>query len=214
MAGTRLNGHTPRGDVTVYSFQAVKTLPTADSGMICFNEADHDAIARQKSWLGINKDTYSRMASNATYRWMYDVSHVGFKYHGNSIMAAIGLVQLRRLEADLDHRRRLVEVYDSAIGRDNRIGRILTAPGCRSAHHLYQVELDNRDEMILKLNANNIFPGVHYRDNREYHMYRQTNDTCPNATRVTRRLLSLPLHMRLDEADVRRVSDCVLANAA
>jgi dTDP-4-amino-4,6-dideoxygalactose transaminase len=145
---------------------------------------------------------------------MYDVEHVGFKYHGNSIMAAIGLVQLRQLEADNAHRRRLAGAYDDAIGSHNSIGRILTAPGCTSSRHLYQIELGNRDAMILKLNANNIFPGVHYRDNREYRMYREDTDTCPNATLLTKRILSLPMHMRLTEADVRRVADCVLANAA
>src|SRR5262249_4575296 len=51
MAGTRLNGRMPLGDVAVFSFQAVKTLPTADSGMICFADKELDEIARKKSWL-------------------------------------------------------------------------------------------------------------------------------------------------------------------
>jgi len=47
-------------DVSVFSFQAVKNLPTADSGMICFQEKEDDKLARQLSWLGIDKSTYDR----------------------------------------------------------------------------------------------------------------------------------------------------------
>lgn len=71
MAGTRFkNGEVPgqEAEVVVYSFQAVKNLPTADSGMICFKNAEYDKIVREKTWLGINKDTYARTNSGGTYR--------------------------------------------------------------------------------------------------------------------------------------------------
>ena len=45
-------------DVCIFSFQAVKNLPTADSGMICFKNSDYDSMARKLSWLGIDKDTF------------------------------------------------------------------------------------------------------------------------------------------------------------
>ena len=106
MAGARYKGE-PIGqdaDVVVFSFQAVKNLPTGDSGMICFNDAENDALARKLSWLGINKDTYSRTSEKGTYKWKYDVEYVGYKDHGNSIMASIGLVQLRYLDRDNEYR--------------------------------------------------------------------------------------------------------------
>src|SRR5581483_4825355 len=102
MSGTRI-GDRHAGwdaDVTVFSYQAVKNLPTADSGMICFADAALDAEVRKWTWLGINKDTYARTLGGGTYKWLYDVEHVGFKYHGNSIMAALGLVGLKYLEPD------------------------------------------------------------------------------------------------------------------
>ena len=74
MAGTRVNGVVPGTwdgvDVTVYSFQAVKNLPTGDSGMICFANDAYDQIARKMAWLGINKDTYAR-SNKGTYAWKY-----------------------------------------------------------------------------------------------------------------------------------------------
>ena len=92
-------------DVSVFSFQAVKNLPTADSGMICFKNKDYDQLARKMSWLGIDKDTFSRTNTKGTYKWDYDVPTLGYKYHGNSIMAAMGLVGLKYLDEDNSRRR-------------------------------------------------------------------------------------------------------------
>lgn len=213
MTGTRLHDQTPNGDVAIFSFQAVKTLPTADAGMICFADRKLDELSRKKSWMGINKDTYQRTSNQGAYRWLYDVESVGFKYHGNSIMAAIGLVQLRYLDRDTSYRRQVSDWYDAGLGESNRIGIVPTAPACESSRHLYQIHLENRDEMILALNGCGIYPGVHYRDNREYRMFRQERDTCPNATRMSQRIMSLPLHMRLTRKDVDAVVERIQAYA-
>lgn len=213
MTGTRLHDHTPNGDVAIFSFQAVKTLPTADAGMICFADEKLDELCRKKSWMGINKDTYQRTSDRGAYRWLYDVESVGFKYHGNSIMAAIGLVQLRYLDRDTSYRRQVSDWYDAGLGESNRIGIVPTAPDCESSRHLYQIHLENRDEMILALNGCGIYPGVHYRDNREYRMFRQERDTCPNATRMSQRIMSLPLHMRLTRKDIDAVVERIQAYA-
>ena len=92
MAGTRVDGVVPGTwegvDVTVYSYQAVKNLPTADSGMICFADGKYDEICRKLTWLGINKDTYARSGEKGTYKWKYEVEYLGYKDHGNSIMVS------------------------------------------------------------------------------------------------------------------------------
>ena len=101
MAGTRLKGRQVGGeaDAVVFSFQAVKNLPTADAGMVCFAEAELDVAVRKWTWLGINKDTYSRTLGGGAYKWLYDVEHVGFKYHGNSIMGALPLTPVPSIHA-------------------------------------------------------------------------------------------------------------------
>lgn len=213
MSGTRLHGKTPNGDVVVYSYQAVKTLPTADSGMICFAEAKHDEIARKMSWMGINKDTFARSNDKGAYKWLYDVEYVGYKYNGNSVMAAMGLVQLRHLDRDNAYRRQITAWYDQGFKDAAKIKVVQTAPGCESSRHLYQIDVDNRDELMLALNEAEIFPGVHYRDNREYRMFAREVDDCPNSTRMSERILSLPMHMRLTFQDVQQVIKHVIAYA-
>jgi dTDP-4-amino-4,6-dideoxygalactose transaminase len=202
--GDRHAGHD--ADVSVFSFQAVKNLPTADSGMICFAGPLLDAEVRKWTWLGINKDTYTRTVSDVAYKWLYDVEHVGFKYHGNSIMAAMGLVSLRYVEEDNDRRRQVAAWYDEALAGAPGIERVPIAAGCTPSRHLYQVMVDRRDEVMVKLNAAGIYPGVHYRDNTAYRMYAEAAGTCPRAQRASDRIISLPMHLRLAPADVARVA--------
>jgi dTDP-4-amino-4,6-dideoxygalactose transaminase len=205
MAGTRWQGRHvgAESDVSVFSFQAVKNLPTADSGMICFADSLLDEEVRHWTWLGINKDTYSRTIGDASYKWLYDVEHVGFKYHGNSIMAAMALVALKYLDEDNDYRRRIANHYDKILAGE--IDSVPVAPHCESSRHLYQVLVDNRDQVVLRLNERQIYPGVHYRDNTLYQMYRFAEGTCRNSARAAERVLSLPMHLQMSLEDVRRV---------
>lgn len=209
MAGTRVNGIMPgqEADAVVYSFQAVKNLPTADSGMICFKDIEFDKIVRKKAWLGINKDTFARTSSvGGTYNWKYDVEYVGHKSHGNSIMASIGIAQLPHLDRDNSYRRQLARWYDEGLKKHSDKIKFVTVPdNCESSRHLYQIIVDKRDELMMYLNANEVYPGVHYVDNTEYRMYAYAKGTCPNAHYISDHVISLPIHMRLTREDVQTV---------
>ncbi|MBR1658525.1 MAG: DegT/DnrJ/EryC1/StrS family aminotransferase [Synergistaceae bacterium] len=201
-------------DAVVYSFQAVKNLPTADSGMICFKDGRLDEVVRKIGWLGINKDTYTRATNSGNYKWRYDVEYIGEKAHGNSVIAAIGLVQLKYLDRDNAYRRQIAKWYREGFeGHDEKIRLVKIPSKCESSTHLFQIFVENRDETILKLNANEIYPGVHYADNTEYKMYCYDNGKCPNAAYASDHILSLPMHMFLSYEDVSFIVSRVLEYA-
>ena len=199
-------------DVTVFSFQAVKNLPTADSGMICFKSKKLDSKARKYSWLGIDKDTYSRSNRKGNYSWKYDVPYVGYKYHGNSIMASIAKVQLRYLDADNQKRNMISEKYLKFIKNLPSLDYIKTSDYCKiSSRHLFQIYSKNdsisRDTIITGLHDRNIYPGVHYIDNRAYKMFEQKENLCKKASFYSDRIISLPLHLNLSEEDIIRICE-------
>lgn len=214
MAGTRYrNGEMPgkEADAVVYSFQAVKNLPTGDSGMVCFKEEKYDAIARKKSWLGISKDTYLRTNSEGAYKWQYDVEYVGEKYHGNSIMASVALVQLRYLDRDNAYRRQIASWYREGLSEyKDSISMVHIPESCESSCHLFQIMVEQRDELMLALNQQDIYGGVHYVDNTQYSMYSYAKDTCPKASYVSQHVVSLPMHLRLSYEDVMRIIKTVI----
>lgn len=197
-------------DVTVFSFQAVKNLPTADSGMICFADAAHDTLARKLSWLGIDKDTYQRTHDTGTYKWEYQLVDVGFKYHGNSIMASMALVGLKYLEQDNQRRRDICAMYGDALTAAG-IASVPMHPDCaRPSRHLFQVLTPRRNEVMVFLNSQGIYPGVHYRDNTHYGVYSEGAGTVPHSTAVSEQVISLPLHMSMTDDDVQYVIDKVI----
>ena len=212
MAGTCWHGNHVGGeaDVSVFSFQAVKNLPTGDSGMICFNDAELDQDVRKWTWLGIDKDTFSRTFSRGMYKWYYEAVHEGFKYHGNSVMAAMALVSLKYLDQDNAFRRQIAEWYDERLRVEPKVQPVRVTPGCLPSRHLYQIFVENRDEVMVALNEENIYPGVHYRDNTLYKMYAYARGTCPRSMEASDQVISLPNHLRLTHQDVQHICDALI----
>ena len=213
MAGTRAKGTFPGTwegvDVTVYSFQAVKNLPTGDSGMVCFADEALDKECRMVSWMGINKDTYARTSSEGTYKWNYGVDYVGFKYNGNAIMAGIALAQLPYLDEENARRREICGMYDKAFENNPNI-RIIRAPYAEEcSYHIYEIVVPDREALLTELAKHDIYGGVHYRDNTEFSMYTYAQGTCPVAHEVTQHIITMPLHMYLTDEDVTRIADIV-----
>lgn len=212
MTGTRYNGRQvgAEADAAVFSFQAVKNLPTGDSGMLCMADKDDDARARRLAWLGISTDTYVR-SKQGNYKWMYDVNEIGYKYHGNSIMAAIGIAQLRYVDHDNAYRRQIASWYRGKFSvHANKIRLVPLPENCESATHIFPIIVQNRDDLVEKLSDEGVSVGVHYRDNTEYPMYSYAKGTCAKAAQFSRTLISLPIHLELSKTDVDQISDLVI----
>lgn len=213
MAGTKFCGkHVgTEADVSIFSYQAVKNLPSADSGMICFNDEESDKLVRQLSWMGISKDTFQRFNKNeGSYKWRYNVPNLGFKYHGNSVVASIALVQLKYLDEDNFYRNQLADNYIKLLQNNPGIKIVPIAPDCVSSRHLFQVLVPERDNVIQALYDNQIYPGVHYLNNIDYPMYQYAKGTCPKAEYYSEHLLSLPLHLNITETNQQQIVEVLL----
>lgn len=193
-------------DAVVFSFQSVKNLPTADSGMVCFNNHDYDFLIRKLSWLGIDKDTFKRTSEKGSYKWDYDVVDFGYKSHGNSIMAAMGIIALKYLDEDNSRRREISEIYDSHLKNCQQIIPIKHSEFCQSSRHLYQVRVKDREKVFDYLNNHGVYPGVHYKDNTEYDLYSYGRGTCPNSHFISKQIISLPMHLFLTDSDINYVA--------
>ncbi len=212
MSGTRVDGVCPGTwggvDVTVYSYQAVKNLPTGDSGCICWASEELNEINKQLAWCGINKDTYAR-SNKGTYSWKYDVDYIGYKYNGNAIMGAIALVQLKYLDEDNIRRREIVKMYNEGF-KDNPLIKIIPASyPDECSYHLYELAVPDREKLLDDLANVGINCGVHYRDNTEYKIFAEGAGTCPKAHEISQHLITMPLHMWLSDEDVKFIIEKV-----
>lgn len=198
-----------------FSYQAVKNLPTFDSGMICCPTSSILERAKRLAWLGIDKDTYARTSNsqNELYKWRYDVSELGWKYNGNDIAAAIANTQLKYLDRDNDYRRKLYHTYQKNLQGHPAITLVSHTPN--SSHHLVVIRVKNREEVIMALKAKGIAPGVHYLPNNEFPVFEKfyKKGSCPTMERISSEIISLPNHLQLTQADIDLVCETVI-NAA
>jgi len=192
------------GDYGAFSFHAVKNLATGEGGMIVTDNPEDAARLRRLRWLGITKDTWSR-ETVTQYSWYYAVEEVGYKYHMHDISAAIGLVQLARLD-DLNARRaHWAARYDEVLADLDWIQRPVAEPDTRPAWHNYAIRTDHRDALNLSLAERGISTGVHYIPSNHYEMYKTCRGETPVAEATWQRLLTLPLYPDLTEEDFERV---------
>ena len=184
------------GDFGCFSFHAVKNLATGDGGMITTRDAEADARLRRLRWLGISRGTWDRVEGRG-YSWEYNVEELGFKCHMNDITAAIGLVQLAKLERTNARRRYLAERYTRLLADVEWLQRPVEKEYTRSAWHNYVIKVaDPADRAPLMdcLKAQGVSTGMHYIPNHLYEMYRPyVKAPLPVAETVWKRLITLPL---------------------
>jgi dTDP-4-amino-4,6-dideoxygalactose transaminase len=214
MAGTRVGGKHVGADAdcAVFSFQAVKNLPTADSGMICFREADDDARARR--WHGSGS---TRTPTRARPRRARTSGCTTWRKSASSTTATPSWLpsarSLKYLDQDNAYRRQLAKWYSDELAGSSSVRVVEHSPQCESSRHLFQVRVKNRDAMMVALNEAQVFPGVHYRDNTVYPMYAHGRGKCPNAALASAEILSLPMHMSVSREEVAHIAAVLKKNA-
>ena len=195
--------------LTCFSFHAVKNLPTGDGGMITTDDKEQYERLKRLRWLGIDKSTYDRTSvdkkKSSAYAWRYDVPEIGYKYHMNDINAAIGIEQLKLLDKQNAYRRKLAAIYDRELNHPDIISLPYILPDVITSQHLYAIQVKRRNDLIAKLKVNGIAPGVHYTPNNTYPMYRKYRADIKNTMKISKNIISLPMHTLLTKNDIRKV---------
>jgi perosamine synthetase len=194
--------------ITCFSFHAVKNLACGEGGAVAFQESNLDRFFKQMRWLGITKDTWARTLVGETYAWQYWVDKLGYKYHMHDISAAIGLVQLRKLERNNLRRRELVEKYKEQIGDLNWLQLPVEKEYARSSWHIFHIKVQDektRNALIDHLKKDRISPGVHYYPINMHPFYQTVKSKVPVAEKIWKRIISLPMFPDMTEKQFERV---------
>lgn len=203
-------------DVSAFSFYANKTMTTGEGGMLVTGDEGIAQRARKMRLHGIDRDVFDRF-TNVRAGWLYDVVAAGFKYNMTDIAAAMGRVQLTRLEEFTATRTRLAAIYDGAFTDLPLRLPTHAAPGDTHAWHLYIVELTEdtpigRNEFIAALNRAGIGTSVHYRPLHQMTYWAEAaagSGAYPVADCYFDRCVTLPLFMDMHDHEQARVIDTV-----
>ena len=203
-------------DFTSFSFHAVKNLTTAEGGAVTWKQnkdIDNEKLYRQYMLLSLHGQSKDAFSKSRPGTWEYDIVSPAYKCNMTDIMAAIGIAQLKRYDDLLQKRKRIIELYND--GLQNLNIQILShyTDEYSSSGHLYLVRLLGKDikyrnEMIKKLAELGISTNVHYKPLPMMTAYKRLGfdiKDFPNAFRQFENEITLPLHTRLTDNDVKYV---------
>lgn len=187
-------------DITIWSFQAVKSLPMWDGGAITTNDESIYKKLRTLTWLGVEKSTYDRV-DKKKYTWDYDITQAeGIKAYMTDVQAVVGLGQLRRLEETNARRRAIQTMYDEAFNGMKEI----EIPEYSHTVQYYTLKGENRDELGEFLANNGIATSVHFKPLSEMTYWKKAvKRPLPVTDTVWIKLLSLPVHNALTDEEVK-----------
>lgn len=206
-------------DFTSFSFHAVKNFTTAEGGALTWKTTDgfdNELLYKEfqlMSLLGQSKDALAKTQLGA---WEYDILSPAYKCNMTDVMAAIGLIQMKRYPELLERRRQLIERYDMTLKKYDVQVLGHYGPNHRSSGHLYLVRLLGKDEnyrnhVITEMAKREIACNVHYKPLPMMTAYKAMGfdiSDYPNAYDMFCNEVTLPLHTRLTDEQ----ADFVLQN--
>ncbi|MDR3531274.1 MAG: DegT/DnrJ/EryC1/StrS aminotransferase family protein [Rhodopila sp.] len=203
------------GDVAVFSFYGNKNMTTAEGGMIFAREESVLNRIRQMRALGMSSGTHERLQARAP---LYDVTMLGWNYRMDEFRAAVGLVQLRSLRKWNETRRDLVSRYRDVLSEYCPAVSVPFGNAVEpSAYHLLPAILpagSDRKAIMERMRDTGVQTTFHYPPVHALSFYRSRypSGPLPETDAFAERELTLPLHPKMTNSDVRRVADA-LANA-
>jgi dTDP-4-amino-4,6-dideoxygalactose transaminase len=195
------------GDIGCFSFFSNKNLVTGEGGMV---------VTRNKAWA----ETIQKMRSHGMealswdkYRGhlsSYDIQEVGYNYRATEIQSTLGLVQLKKLDRNNRKRKRLVEIYLKELQEVEGISLPFLKFKGNPSYHLFPILVApsiDRNKVIERLKDLGIQTSVHYPPVHLFSLYRKRfgfkRGMLPETEEVSRREVTLPLHPRMNDEDVK-----------
>jgi dTDP-4-amino-4,6-dideoxygalactose transaminase len=201
------------GDFGCFSFYVTKNIVTGEGGMVLAKREEDIARIKVLGLHGMSKDAWKRFSDDG-YKH-YQVVECGYKYNMMDIQAAIGIHQLERIERYRNRREEIWKRYNASFSDLPVTLPSDPSPDERHAYHLYTLLVDERragigrDAFLDALTARKIGSGVHYLSIPEHPYYRSafgwSPENYPNAMRIGRQTVSLPISPKLSDEDVEDV---------
>lgn len=201
------------GDLSAYSFHAVKNFTTAEGGAILwnhFNGIDDNELYHKVQLYSLHGQSKDALAKTKLGAWEYDIVGTWYKCNMTDITAAIGLAQFARYPELLEKRKKMIELYDKAL---KPLGiEVLDhyREDITSSGHLYIIRIPGAtrkqcNDIITKMAEQGVATNVHYKPLPLHTAYKKLGfdiNDYPNAYAKFVNVITLPLNTRMAEDDV------------
>ncbi len=202
------------GDMGMWSFDAMKTLSTADGGMMYIKDTDKRIEAEESLYLGLpvkSKSGLDSSSENAANWWEFEMNRAGRRAIMNNVTAAMGLSQLNKLSTFIDKRKNIFEKYTRVL---EGIGDIKLPPTPKfehkSSYYFFWIQTKHRDELAKFLLDKGIYTTFRYWPLNKIKLFSDyAIKEYPNSDYAASRTLNIPLHQSLSDEDVDLVINSI-----
>lgn len=185
-------------DMTVFSFHPVKTITTGEGGAVTTNRKElYDKLCALRAH-GMHKD------GDMVNTWEYEMRELGYNYRMTDFQAALGISQLKKLDAFKARRREIVAYYNEHLGLPHLIERNFS----NACFHLYPVLVENRRDFYFKAREKGLNLQVHYipvHTQPYYARFGYKKGDYPKAENYYAHCISLPLYPALTDEDLEEI---------
>jgi perosamine synthetase len=179
------------GDFVCFSFHPVKNLAMPTGGAITINgkqSQKFSKILKSKRWCGIS----DRKGVN------YDVKEIGWNCYMNEFSAAIGRIQLKKLDKMNQKRNSIAKIYSEEL----KITKMLYDKEC--SYHLFWIQVNNRKKFMKLMSDNDIETGIHYKPIHKLTFYNKKINL-PISEKASKNLVSIPIHPNLSDSNISKI---------
>lgn len=202
------------GNPVCFSFYSNKNLTTGEGGMLVWNRGGVEKLLRTWSLHGISKSNLERYQTGLPY---YDVLFPGYKANMNDISAALGRVQLRKLDDITARREEAARALNQRLEGLPQVQIPVIKAHNQPSRHLYPLLLspdqaERRDDLIRFMRSREIFASVHFIPVHQHTFFRRSGldmPALPVCDDLFRREISLPLYPGMGENEVDRVAAAI-----
>lgn len=193
------------GDIICFSFDGIKNITSGEGGAILSSDKEFIHKVKDTRLLGIEKDTEQRFMEKRS--WDFDVKEQGYRYHMSNIMAAIGIVQLERIEEFKVKRQAIAHRYINLLKEIKGIS-FLSFNFKEILPHIFVIKAERRDILREFLMKNGIESGIHYKPNHLLTKY-SSEYTLQMTEKIYDEILTLPCHYDLTINEQNLVIDSI-----
>ncbi len=196
-------------DYAINSLQAIKHITSIDGGLLWLKSEKDYERAKLLRWFGIDRT----IREGIDLRCEVDVPEAGYKFHMNDVCAVIGNENFKHVDEILSKHRENAHFYDNAFKGIQGITTVPENPDGKSAYWLYTLHVNNRDELMKKLNEIGIMSSKVHARNDTHSMFADFKTTLPGVNSFNNTHICIPVGWWVSEEDREYIAENVIKYA-
>jgi dTDP-4-amino-4,6-dideoxygalactose transaminase len=195
-------------DITMFSFDPVKTITSIDGGAIIVNTKKERDLAHKIRLMGMGQ------SPNLMYKnqraWTYDVEVHGYRYHLANVHAAIGVSQIEDFSKIKKTRINTVNYYNKNIEDNTLLEKPILKNGIVPFIYYLRIKNNLREEFMDCLSKNGIDTGIHWQPGNKFKLFKKIkNNHLIETNKIANEIVTIPLHTNMKFQDQKKITKII-----